>query len=345
MKKIILALPFFLVIFSCKEQKFNQKTTESGKMGPLNVEGLVIQPATVSDVVEVAGNILPFEITEIRPEISGRVTNILFKEGSSVESKALLVKLFDGDLQAQLRKLEVQLQIAEKTEERERELLKINGISQQDYDLSLLQVNNIKADIELTKVAISKTEIRAPYGGRIGLRNISLGAYVTPSNIITSISQVNLKKISFSIPEKYSSAIRPNMNVEFTIAGSADTFTASVLASETTIESETRNLKVLATVKDGSNALVPGSFAKVKLIMGTNNAAVSIPSMAIIPSARSKQVIVYRDSLPVFIDVTTGIRSEDNVQITSGLSVGDTIVTTGLLFIRKDSKLKLSKVQ
>jgi membrane fusion protein (multidrug efflux system) len=102
---------------------------------------------------------------------------------------------------------------------------------------------------------------------------------------------------------------------------------------------------VLATVKDGSNALVPGSFAKVKLIMGTNNAAVSIPSMAIIPSARSKQVIVYRDSLPVFIDVTTGIRSEDNVQITSGLSVGDTIVTTGLLFIRKDSKLKLSKVQ
>lgn len=345
MKKIVVAIPFLLAFFSCKEQKFNQKTTEAGKMGPLNVEGLVIQPATVSDVVEVAGNILPFELTEIRPEISGRVTSIPFKEGSSVEAKTLLVKLFDGDLQAQLRKLEVQLQIAEKTEERERELLKINGISQQDYDLSLLQVNNIKADIELTKVAIYKTEIRAPYSGRIGLRNISLGAYVTPSNIITSISQVSMKKISFSIPEKYSSSIRPNMNVEFTIAGSNDTFTASVLASETTIESETRNLRVLATVRDGNNVLVPGSFAKVKLIMGTNNAAVSIPSMAIIPSARSKQVILYRDSLPVFVDVTTGIRNEDNVQITSGINVGDTLVTTGLLFIRKDSKLKLVKIQ
>jgi membrane fusion protein (multidrug efflux system) len=345
MNKSIVAAILLVFIFACREEKKSQKTTESSKMGPLSVEALVVQPSSVSDVIEVAGNILPFELTEIRPEISGRIVSINFKEGSFVEKNTLLAKLFDQDLQAQLNKLKVQLQIAEKTEEREKELLKISGISQQDYDLSLLQVNNIKADIELIKVNIGKTEIKAPYSGRIGLRNISLGAYVTPTNLITSISQVDLKKISFSVPEKYSSEIKAGMKVDFNIEGNEYTYSATVLASETIIESQTRNLRILATVGDQKNNLVPGSFAKVKLTLGKNESAVNIPSQAVIPSARSKQVVIYKNGSPQFVDITTGIRTADNVQVKSGLSVGDTVITTGLLFIRKDSKLKLSKVQ
>ena len=345
MNKSIFAAIFLVFIFACKEEKKSQITTEASKMGPLSVEALVVQPSSVSDVIEVAGNILPFELTEIRPEISGRIVSLNFKEGSFVEKNTLLAKLFDQDLQAQLNKLKVQLQIAEKTEERERELLKISGISQQDYDLSLLQVNNIKADIDLIKVNIGKTEIRAPYSGRIGLRNISLGAYVTPTTLITSISQVDMKKISFSVPEKYSSEIKSGMKVEFNIEGNESTYSASVLASETIIESQNRNLRILATVSDQKNNLVPGSFAKVKLTLGKNESAVNIPSQAVIPSARSKQVVIYKNGSPQFVDITTGIRTADNVQVKSGLSVGDTVITTGLLFIRKDSKLKLSKVQ
>lgn len=345
MKKSIIAGLLLLLISACKEEKKSQKTTEASKMGPLSVEALVIQPSSLADVIEVAGNVLPYELTEIRPEISGRVISINFKEGSYVEKNTLMVKLFDQDLQAQLNKLKVQLQIAEKTEERERELLKISGISQQDYDLSLLQVNNIKADMELIRVNIGKTEIRAPYSGRIGLRNISLGAYVTPSTLITTIGQVNQKKISFSVPEKYSAEIKTGMKVDFNIEGNELTYSANVLASETIIESQTRNLRVIAAVNDQNNNLIPGSFAKVKLTLGMNEAAISIPSQAIIPSARSKQVVVYKNGNPQFVDVTTGIRTADVVQVKSGLAVGDTIITTGLLFVRKDSKLKLSKVQ
>lgn len=345
MKKSIIAGLLLLLISACKEEKKSQKTTEASKMGPLSVEALVIQPSSLADVIEVAGNVLPYELTEIRPEISGRVISINFKEGSYVEKNTLMVKLFDQDLQAQLNKLKVQLQIAEKTEERERELLKISGISQQDYDLSLLQVNNIKADMELIRVNIGKTEIRAPYSGRIGLRNISLGAYVTPSTLITTIGQVNQKKISFSVPEKYSAEIKTGMKVDFSIEGNELTYSANVLASETIIESQTRNLRVIAAVNDQNNNLIPGSFAKVKLTLGMNEAAISIPSQAIIPSARSKQVVVYKNGNPQFVDVTTGIRTADVVQVKSGLAVGDTIITTGLLFVRKDSKLKLSKVQ
>ena len=344
MKKFSLALSLLMALLACEEKKDVKKPQDASTSGPVSVEAIVIKPTTVSTSIEVAGNILPYELTEIRPEISGRVIQLNFKEGSTVAKDLLLVKLFDGDLQAQLKKLKVQLQIAEKTEERQRELLKISGISQQDYDLSLLQVNNIKADIELTMVNIGKTEIRAPYAGRMGLRNISLGAYITPANILTTLSQVNMKKISFSIPEKYSNDIRPGMSVEFGIEGKEGLCKATILASETVIEAETRNLKILATINDGKNNLVPGSFAKVGLTLGANNAAVMVPSQCIVPSARTKQLLLYRNGTPEFVSVTTGLRNADNVQITSGLKVGDTVITTGLLFIRKDSKVKLSKV-
>lgn len=345
MKKIVLGLAGFLLFTACSEKKQTQKTTDASKMSSISVDALVIKPTGVAEGVEVAGNILPFELTEIRSEISGRIVEINFKEGTSVQRNSLLIKLFDGDLQAQLKKLKVQLQIAEKTEERQRELLKIYGISQQDYDLSLLQVNNIKADIELIEVNIAKTEIRAPYTGRIGLRNVSLGAYITPSNIITTISQVDRKKISFSIPEKYSAEVQAGMNIRFGIEGVKDTFPATILASESVIESETRNLKILATVDDASNRLVPGNFAKVNLTLAQNESAVIIPTQCIIPSARSKQVVLYRNGSPEFVSVTTGIRTAETVQITSGIQPGDTVVTTGLLFVRKDSKLKIGNLQ
>jgi membrane fusion protein (multidrug efflux system) len=345
MKKIFFAPLLILIFLACKEKNEVKNTTDASKSGLLSVEGMIVNQSELAEGIEVAGNILPFELTEIRSEISGRMTKINFKEGASVVENELLVKLFDGELQAQLKKLKVQLEIAEKTEERERELLKISGISQQDYDLSLLQVNNIKADIELIEVAIGKTEIRAPYSGRMGLRNVSPGAYLTPANIISTISQVKQKKISFSVPEKYSNEIKAGMTIEFTIEGNDDVYMATILAAESVIEAETRNLKILATVKDGNNMLVPGTFAKVKLTLSRNADAILIPTQCIIPTARTKQVIAYRNGKPEFVNVTTGLRASENIQITSGLKNGDTIVTTGLLFVRKDSNLKLSKVQ
>ena len=345
MKKIITPLLLILILGSCETKKDQTQMGGQPKAGPLKIEALVVTSSSLSNKIEVAGNILPFELTEIRSEISGRVTQLNFKEGTNIKSSSLLVKLFDGDLQAQLKKLKVQLQIAEKTEERQRELLKISGISQQDYDLSLLQVNNIKADIELTEVNISKTEILAPYSGRIGLRNISLGAYLTPSNLITTLSQVDKKKITFSVPEKYSSEIKQGTKINFGIEGTDKKYTATILASESVIESNTRNLKILATINDPDQKLTPGTFAKVSLELGKNEHAVLVPTQAIIPSARSKQLILYRDGNPEFVNVTTGARGVETVEITSGIQSGDTVVTTGLLFIRKDSKLKITKIQ
>jgi membrane fusion protein (multidrug efflux system) len=350
MKKrtVFIATMALLTLFSCKSKKDAAPPPGQGPGAPvpvISVEGLVVKTSSINEVVEASGTILANEATEIRPEISGRITQLNIREGAVVPKGSLLVKIYDADLQAQLNKLLVQLQIAEKTEERQKELLKIGGIAQQDYDLSTLQVSNIKADIELTRVNISKTEIRAPYNGRLGLKSISPGAYISPTTLITTITQMNQMKIEFSVPEKYSAQINNGLTLDFMLDGSTKSYKANVLAREGSVDQNTRNLRIRAVVQGGADQfLVPGTFAKVRMILGENRNAIMIPSNAVIPQARNKQVALYRGGMASMIDIDTGIRDSSNVQVLSGLKAGDTLVTSGLLFIKPGAKLKLSKI-
>lgn len=308
------------------------------------VDGFLVQQRSISDKIEVSGSLLPSEQTQIKPEISGRVVQLNIQEGSVVAKGALMVKLFDADLQAQLKKLEVQLQIAQKTQERQSELLKISGISQQDYDLVELNVQTLKVDIESTKIAIAKTEIRAPYAGEVGLRYISLGASVSPSDVITTLRQVSELKLEFSIPEKYAKEIRKGDKVSFRVDGGAQTHQAVVIATENSVEQSTRTLRVRALVKNNHPELVPGIFAKVNLQLGKDSSALMIPTQAVIPTARNKQVILFKKDSAVFTVIETGIRDSVFVQVTSGLQVGDTVLTSGLMVIRPNAKVKVKKV-
>lgn len=348
------AAPFFFFCLSCaiawpgcKAEKGKPAAEAPSKRGggPLQVEAFVVKTKNIAENLEVPGTLLPFEETEIRPEISGRLVSMNIQEGAMVQKGALLAKLFDEDLQAQLKKLQVQLQIAQKTLERQRELLKIQGISQQEVDLSELQVNNIKADMELVKVSISKTEIRSPYTGRLGLRNVSLGAYVSPTMVLSTLRQVTQLKLDFTVPEKYGGLFSKGKTVSFSIAGSKRSFTASVLATEAAVETETRTLKVRTTVAGSDPSLLPGTFAKVRLQLSGNDQSMIVPTRSVIPQARNKQVIVFKNGAPDFRIVETGIRDENYVQVETGLSVGDTVLTTGLLSVRPDSKLVITKVE
>lgn len=341
-------LAFALLIISaisCRQKKQAPEvmTVRSVNL-PVQVEAFIVRTQPLSENIDVPGTLLPYETTEIRPEISGRIVELNIPEGRVVEQGTLLVKLFDGDLQARLKKLEVQLSIAEKTVERQKALLEINGISQQEYDLSQLEANNLGADIELVKVDIGKTRITAPYTGKIGLKNISLGAYITPANILTTISQVNDLKLEFTVPEKYSENMKRGSEVSFNISGIEKKYKATIMATEAGIEANTRTLKVRALVKGRHDELVSGGFAKVSLQMGGKAEPLVIPTQAIIPQARDKKVVVYKSGLPDFKVVTTGIRDSTYVQILDGLKAGDTIITTGLLAIRPDSKITLTKV-
>lgn len=346
--KFIAGIIFLFFISSCGSK--SKDPIETKKAGPqaahsaLSVEGYVVNTSVLHSSIEIAGSLLPFEETEIHPEVAGKVVMLSIKEGAIVKKGTLLAKLFDGDLQAQLHKLSVQLQIAQKTQERQDQLLKIGGISQQDYDLSLLSVSTIQADMQILQASINKTIIRAPFNGKIGFKNISIGAYITPTTVITTIRQVNKLKLEFSVPEKYTTEIKIGNTIYFTTEATKKKYKARIIATESGITQETRSLMVHAIVENVDKGVTAGSFAKVNFDMGDNNEAIMIPTQAIIPEARDKKVIVYKDGLADFKTVTTGTRDSAKVEILSGLSVGDTIVTTGILSIKPGNKISLSSV-
>jgi membrane fusion protein (multidrug efflux system) len=345
---LITAILFLSIISSCgsRTKDGSTKTNETKRNAnpALSVEGYIITPSILHSSIEVAGTLLPFEETEIHPEVSGKVTWLSIKEGAHVRKGTLLARLFDGDLQAQLHKLSVQLQIAEKTQERQEELLKIGGISQQDYDLSVLSVSTIKADMQVLKAAVNKTIIRAPFDGKIGFKNISIGAFITPATVITTIRQDSKLKLEFSVPEKYTSKIKLGDVINFTTESTGKKYKAKIYATESGITTENRSLKVHGLVENIDRNITAGSFAKVIFDMGDNNEAVLVPTQAIIPEARDKKAIVYNGGIAHFKTVTTGTRDSARVEILSGLAIGDTVITTGLLSIKPGSKINLSSL-
>ena len=348
MKNSFPILPGLILIFTACG-----KSDKGGSAGPgpqktnysvSSVEGFVVKPTTLSESVTASGTILAAEETELHPEASGRVVFIHLPEGRSVRQGELLLKIFDEDLKTQIGKLQTQLKQAEITEQRLGDLLKVKGVSQQEYDLAALQVQTLKSEIELVRINIGKTELRAPYNGVIGLRRISPGAYVTPATAVATIRSSQSLKLDFAIPEKYSTRLKSGQTVTFKVGGLDKTYRATVQATEQSIAADTRNLMVRALVRDGRD-LLPGAFAEVDLSLGDNSQALMIPSQCIIPQARDKKVIVSNAGKANFVTVKTGVRQADKVEITDGLEAGDTLATTGILFLRPDMPLTFSKVE
>ena len=332
------------VLFSCNSKKGGTNNAPKLVNTISDIEGFVVKPSVIDQVIPVSGTIKPLEETVLMPEVAGRVVKINLQEGKFVKQGTVLIKLFDDDLQAQLHKAQAQLELAEQTRIRQEELMKVNGISQLDFDQSVLQVHSIKADLEVLKVQIRKTEVQAPFDGVIGLRNISLGAEVSPSTSLATIRAVKQLKLDFSVPEKYSSQVTPGKQVQFTIQGSEEKHDATVLATEEGIDPGTRNLKVRAIINTSSGSFIPGSFANVELRLNENKNALMVPTQAIIPRERDKQLIVARGGKAQFIKVKTRIRQESMIEVTDGIAAGDTVVITGILFIKPGISLNFSKV-
>ena len=310
----------------------------------MRVDVYIVKPKSLSENLELPGSLIANESTEIHPEISGRVVMLNVNEGKYVSKGTLLARLYDGDLQAQLKKLQVQLGIAEQTEKRSAELLRIQGISQQDYDLSLLNVNNIKADMEIVRAGISKTLIYAPFNGRLGLKNISPGAFVTPQTIIAVIRQTDQLKLDFTLPEKYTGKMKIGQTVSFRVEGNDKKFTARVIALESGVSENTRSLNVRALVTNKNAELLPGAFAKVETNFAPDTSALMIPTQAVLPQARGKKIILFNGGIAKFTDITTGARDTTYIQVLSGVKKGDTVVTTGLLSVRPEAPIQINKV-
>ncbi len=328
---------------ACHSSKSDQKGQAPGQGQPQTVNVYVARTEPLTQTIESAGTLLPEEEVQLAPEVSGRVIRLNFKEGQYVAKGQLLVKLVDSDLRAQHDKLSAQLELANITEGRQKSLLDVQGISRQDYDLTRNQVSGIRADLSVVDAMLAKTEIRAPFAGKIGLKNISEGAYITAGTVITSLQKANTLKLDFAVPERYEALIKPGANVTFSIDGRQGKFTANVYAIEPRISLNTRSLQVRARYNN-TNQLLPGAFANVTVGLAENNNAVLVPTEGIIPEARNKKVIKVVNGVAKFELVETGERDANRVAITKGVEAGDTIIVTGLMQLKPDSPVKIGKV-
>jgi membrane fusion protein (multidrug efflux system) len=312
--------------------------------GPVNVTGFIIKPKTLDNKIYSSGTLVANEEVELHPEVSGKLIYLLNKEGIFVTKGTLLAKVNDAELQAQFKKLELQQKLAEEKEKRLKGLLEINGISQEEYDIAVHNRLSIAADKEFIQAQIAKTEVRAPFSGKLGLKQVSEGGFVSSSTILGTIQQTNPLKIDFSIPEKYAPVISVGDSVIFRIENNPNAFVGKVSAIEPRIDPSTRNLTVRAIYANTVSNLIPGAFAKIEVISSRKQAAIMIPTEAIIPELKSKKVFISKDGKAFPVKVETGVRNDAYVEVLSGLSPGDTVIQTGIMSVKPESPLKFMKI-
>ena len=308
------------------------------------VDVLVASAQTITNEIEANGTIVANEYVELHPEASGRLIYLNVPEGKYVTAGTVIARVYDADIKAQVEKSKVQLELAQKTEERYKQLLSVNGINQSDYDAALNAVNGYKADIDYNEALLEKTVVKAPFNGIMGLRQVSLGAYVSPVTLIATLQQLDKIKVDFTLPEQYNSVIQKGALVDVDIdAAKSLRSKAEIIAVEPQINQASRNIVVRAVLKN-ANAN-PGGFVKVHINAGVNKKAIMVPTNSLIPDDKNNQIILVKNGKAAFVNVKTGIRKANNVEITGGVNVGDTVIVTGVLFARPKLPVQVRSVK
>lgn len=334
-----LVLLFFI---SCKKEK--KETTGKTGTNSTEIEAYVAHFYKMENSFRTPGNVIPGEKVELMAELPGRVLSINFEEGSWVKKNQLLVQIDDSELNAQRRKFEAQLRIAKTDEQRKKELLKINGISQEIYDDALSTLEQLQADIDLINSRLIKSRINAPFSGRVGLRSVSPGAYLSTGDVIATLAQTDPVKIEFNVPEKYSRYVVDGLPIDFKVIGIDEIFHAKVYAIEPSIDASSRTLKVRASSDNKKEKLIPGAYADLTLNFEQLEDIIMVPTQAIVPSLNSQNVFVIKSGKAMRIPVKTGIQTEQAIQIKEGVNKGDTIAMTAILALREGMPVKVTKV-
>ena len=310
--------------------------------GLLPVSGTIAKPSYLTSGIRSAGSLLANEEVDIVSKVSGKVTAVFFKEGSRVKKGDLLVKIYDEDLQAQLRRAEIQEKLLAEKLERQRVLLSKDAVSRESFDQLQTDYNVIQADMNLLKVRIAETEVRSPFDGVIGFRYVSEGTYVTPSVKIAHLIDPSTLKLEFAISEKYVSEDLMGKRISFETEGYRDEFFATVYAVDYRIDETTRTIGLRARYKNRDGRLVPGMFASLTLITDEKQNAIQVPTEAIVPEMNEKKIWVSRNGKAFLIPIVTGTRTATMIEVLSGLSAGDTVLTTGLMQLRDNMPVRIN---
>lgn len=335
--------PRFGDIFSSTKETAGEPPTAFGpSITP--VTATIVTPTQLENKILITGSVQPNEVLEVKSEVSGIITKIHFEEGEDIKKGQTLISLKDDELQAQLEKLKYSKKLNEELEFRQRKLLEKEAISREEYDISLTQLNTSEADIKLLQAQLDRMTIEAPFDGIVGLREVSEGAYVTSSTVIANFYSLDPVKIEFSIPGKYAGEVKVGDKLNFRVDASEEQFQGTVYVIEPRIDPSTRTLKIRAFSPNKERKLLPGQFARIELIMDTIEDAMLLPTQAVVPELNGHKVYIARGGKAESRKVQIGIRTNDNVQILEGISLQDTVITSGILQMRPGASVSITSV-
>ncbi|NUP13438.1 MAG: efflux RND transporter periplasmic adaptor subunit [Polyangiaceae bacterium] len=320
--------------------------TAAPKSGPqeIGADALKLKGRSADTTVTAVGTLLANESVSIASEVSRRVTKIRFEDGASVKKGDVLFELDAADLRARASELSVRRKLLALTEQRQKKLAAEGLAPQSEYDRAKSELDLLDAESGTLYVDIAKATIKAPFDGKLGLRNVSVGAMVSAGSPLVTLQDTSRLKVDFTIPERYAAAAKEGARFSFHIEGSATKFEGTVLATEPVVDEGTRSLKLRGLSDPTTEKLVPGGFVSVELALTTQGGALFVPTEAVIPSLGGHAVYRVEDGAAKLVEVQLGLRTDREVQVTKGLAEGDTVLTSNLLRLRPGAKVKLAKV-
>jgi membrane fusion protein (multidrug efflux system) len=318
---------------------------EADEDAPTSVQVVVTGPSTMTERIRTNGTLRADESVELTPESAGKITSIQFEEGGRMQEGELLVQINDAELQAEKRRLEHQRQLATDRAERQRKLLEEGGVSQEEYDATANEVEVLNAELDLVEARIEKKKVRAPFSGVVGLREVSEGAYVSPQTNITTLQRIDPIKVSFSVSEQYTSRVRAGQTIAFTVRGQDRTIEGQVYAANTGVNADTRTLQLRARAPNPDRTLRPGMFADVTVTLGTVDDAIVLPSFAVVPTIDGQRVFVVENGAAQPQNIELGIRTDSTVQVTDGLSMRDTVITSSIQELRAGLPVRVGTLE
>jgi membrane fusion protein (multidrug efflux system) len=330
---IFSAVVITAINFSCSTKAEPSKEAPAQAAVPaLPVDAVVAHSTSVESSEKLAGSLIASRSVDIMSELPRKVNSILFKDGSVVTQGQVLFKLDDADLRAKHRQVLAELNLAKLTEARLKLLLVSETIRQEEYDVALSRLDALKATEELVRTEIAKTVITAPFSGLIGISKVHRGALVTPGLPLVNIQEHTKLKILFSVSEKYLPVTKAGSKVHFTTTVDEQVYSAIITSTEASLDEQSRNIIVHATVQNANQKLRPGMSVVVDFKPASENAAgIMIPTEALIAGEKGYSVFLIKNGAATITPVTIGNRSEDNALITSGINNGDTVMTSNLL--------------
>ena len=328
-----------------KEMKEAPKEVGNRQSKALNVRAVVLSQQGLTDGIFVSGSLVPDEEVSLSFESSGKITDIFFKEGTHVEKGELLAKINDAPLQADLRKKQAQVKLMQDRLFRAKALLEKEAVSKEAFQEAEANLAALEAEIEGVEAQIEQTELRAPFSGIIGLRQVSVGAYATTTTEVATLTKTAPLKVEFNVPERYAGMLPEGTELTFTAEGDLTTRNAKVYASDSRVDPETRTFAIRAIYPNADGKLIPGRYVNVNLVTQRFDNTLAVPSEAIVSEMGIDKVFVCKNGKAQPVEIAKGLRTDAMVQVLRGLVPGDTVITSGTMQLRSGQNVVVSVQQ